>query len=273
MSYQPNKRTAHIVERATEILQSLEYKPSLRYIFYRLFQEGFYSGKGAYSNWGALASRLRKERYSIWRPDSLVDETRTSYREWHGYETTAEWLNGIKAECKLDPWYQRSTYVEAWFEARAMIQQFARYTDRMTLRPMAGQPSISFKAEIASSLEDIREKYGKPINVLYFGDYDLGGIRIFRSVVEDVRDWCRIPFEVYRVGINLEQVKNYGVPENPDKPGQFQWEALEDWQAREIIEGALGDYAGVSTSLETTYTAAFRPYLRKAVESFREDYE
>ena len=68
-------------------------------------------------------------------------------------------------------------------------------------------------------------------------------------------------------------MQKYGVPENPDKPGQYQWEALEDWQAQEIITGALGDYATASTLLENTYTAAFRPYLREAVKGFRDDQE
>jgi hypothetical protein len=33
-----------------------------------------------------------------------------------------------------------------------------------------------------------------------------------------------------------------GIPDNPDKPGEYQWEALPDDAAREMIIGAVGRY-------------------------------
>jgi hypothetical protein len=35
------------------------------------------------------------------------------------------------------------------------------------------------------------------------------------------------------------QAREYGVPEDPDKPGKFQWEALTDAAAAEIIGQAV----------------------------------
>jgi hypothetical protein len=40
-------------------------------------------------------------------------------------------------------------------------------------------------------------------------------------------------------GLTVEQARRYALPENFERPGQWQWEALSDVQAREIIEGAL----------------------------------
>lgn len=43
-------------------------------------------------------------------------------------------------------------------------------------------------------------------------------------------------------GLTVEQARRYGLPENFERPGQWQWEALSDAQAREIIQGALELY-------------------------------
>jgi len=51
-----------------------------------------------------------------------------------------------------------------------------------------------------------------------------------------------VDFEFIRCGLNLDQVNLYNVPENPEKPGDYQWEALSDQAAREIITGSIGQY-------------------------------
>lgn len=40
-------------------------------------------------------------------------------------------------------------------------------------------------------------------------------------------------------GLTVEQTRRYALPENFERPGQWQWEALSDAQAREVIQGAL----------------------------------
>src|SRR5690606_12535114 len=109
-------------------------------------------------------------------------------------------------------------YVELWFEARAMAQQFAYYTEHITLRPMGGHASIAFKWEIAKDLENASEWYGKPIRILYFGDLDPAGGTIMEVVEEDVRKWCGVDFDLIRCGLTMQQVRQYQVPENFEKP-------------------------------------------------------
>ena len=81
-----------------------------------------------------------------------------------------------------------------------------------------------------------------PVIVLYFGDLDEGGEVISEVVERDVNTFCSVPFDFVRCGINEDQVAHYGVPENPDKPGQYQWEALPDAAAREIIHISMEPY-------------------------------
>ena len=115
-----------------------------------------------------------------------------------------------------------------------MTQQFRLYTDGLTLCPFGGQPSIPFKYQIAKYIEQQHEKYQKDVMVLYFGDLDESGLKIFNTGEEDISKWCDAPIEFIRCGLSDEQVRQYQIPENVDHPG-YQWEALTDEQAREII--------------------------------------
>jgi len=78
-------------------------------------------------------------------------------------------------------------------------------------------------------------KYRKPVKVFYFGDCDDKGEQIASSALVDIRAWAGVDFDFERVGLTLAQARGMGVPENPDKPGEFQWEALTDAQASSLI--------------------------------------
>ena len=141
----------------------------------------------------------------------------------------------------MDHWLSQPNYVELWYEARAMTQQFAYYTEHMTLRPTGGDPSIRYKWDTAQALTEAHQRYGKPITILYFGDLDKKGLSIAKTLERDVRKWAKCDFQFIRAGLNLEQVRRYGVPENFEHPGSYQWEALSDDAAREIITAAVGN--------------------------------
>jgi hypothetical protein len=156
-----------------------------------------------------------------------------------------DWLKSISEwgiYCHLDKWYSQSYYVELWYEARAMTDQFKHYTRNITLVPMGGQPSIAYKWELAKNIENAAKRYGVPIVILYFGDLDKAGENISRIVEEEVRKWCSASFDFIRCGLTQEQVDRYGIPENPEKPDEYQWEALPDGAAKEIITSSTGPY-------------------------------
>ena len=104
-----------------------------------------------------------------------------------------------------------------------------------------GQPSIPYKWEIAQYIGERAQYYDKSALVLYFGDLDEAGHTIFEAGRRDITKWCAVPIEFIRGGLTEEQQQRYGVPENLDHPG-YQWEALTDEQAREIIMDALEPY-------------------------------
>jgi hypothetical protein len=258
MSYQPRGRSVAILDRAWEIVAELPYAVTIRFVFYILLQEGLYKKKGDYSSFTGLLSRVRHDFYKGWRPDTFVDDQRSYIDRGNGYESVADWLNSIPARfpCDLSKYHdeRQQYYVELWFEAKGMARQFAYYTKHITLRPMGGQPSIPYKWQAAKELDWAAERYGKPLVVLYFGDLDEGGDHISNAIERDVGEWCEYDFQFIRSGLNMAQVKQYGIPENFDKPGEYQWVALPDHGAKDIIQAAVKPLMGLDhiTELEAT---------------------
>jgi hypothetical protein len=262
MSYEPYGKTRKVLDRAMEHIKSVDYAVSVRWVFYRLLQDGFYTKKADYNNLVSLTSRARKEWYDGWTPETLTDETRRmdvfeddgespdfnldhEVRQIHAgikwYEDQAK--NYVRDfRYKVSPNYHRDWFCVVMFEARAMLEQFRKYTHGLTLCPFGGQPSIEYKWKIAKHIEERCQTYDKPGLVLYFGDCDDAGRLIFEAGREDITAWCEPDLTFIYCGLTENQARSYGIPENLEKPGTFQWEALADHQARQIIENSLAPY-------------------------------
>ena len=152
-----------------------------------------------------------------------------------------------------------------------MHGQFEYYTKdyRVSLQPFRGDCSIPIKWKLAKKLEQIAEKYGKPIEILYFGDYDKKGLQIFNSALKDIRQWCKTDFDVERIGLTIEQAQSMSIPENPNKPGTYQWEALNDEQAGQLIVNAVEKYV-VKPSEELLKHAKTRSECIKIIQTYLE---
>lgn len=243
--YTPQGKQRVILDAAWELLQGVPYRVTARWLFYQLLQAGYYAGKGDYKNkFLQLLSRARHCQYGPWRPDSLEDDRREAIVRGDGFETPGDWLEAIsqRASCQLSHWYGQDYYLEVWFEAAAMKSQFEYYTRNVTLRPFFGMPSIPYKWDIAKSLENASAEYGLPVVVLYFGDLDPAGETIPVTSAADIAGWCDVPFEFVRAGLNPGDEVRYRIPENFEHPGAYQWEALNDATAGEVITSAMAPY-------------------------------
>lgn len=276
-NWKPHKRTLAILDRAIEHINSVPYQVSARWLFYRVWQDGMFRMQGedakakAYANFIQYTSRARHS--GMWPPNLLSDETRdmtlfSSSGNPPDVNLDSMVEDGVKAarsemeyhkqrlehyryesDFNIDPWYLQEYYTVIMFEARAMLQQFATYTRGLTLCPFGGQPSIPYKYEIAKHLEGKALEYGKSVVVLYFGDLDESGEKIYATGQEDITKWCEADIRFIRCGLTRQQVESFGLEENPEKPG-YQWEALNDEQARSIINGALDTYYDVGAASE-----------------------
>jgi hypothetical protein len=252
MEFTPRGKNIEIVEQAMEHIKSVPYRVSLRWLFYRLLQDGLYSTKDDYKlEWVGLASRLRKNFYGEWKPTTLRDDTsgmieRVGFFADQGHLKENPDMVADMINITFDPFYEMDRYTIIGFEARAMVEQFEYYTEGINLLPFGGDAHIEPKWNIAKHLEDAHRWYGKPLQFLYFGDYDNKGEKILAAAMKDIQAWCKYPIDFEWCGLSKEQAEKFNLPPNPDKAGQFQWEALTDPQAKEIISSAMA-HNGVDT--------------------------
>jgi hypothetical protein len=273
MGYNPRSAQADILDAAYALVQSVPYSVTARWLFYGLLQRGFFNHKDDYKiSFLPLLSKARKSFYKEWTPETLADDTRPAVIRGDGWTSEAEWLHDVAlAECVLDKWQDQGNYAEIWFEAKAMRGQFEYYTKHITLRPFGGDVSIPIKWQIAKDLKEKHELYGKPIVILYFGDLDKKGLGIPVSAVKDIRSWLGdVEFTFYRCGLNPGDEITYSIPENPEKPGTYQWEGLSDESARELITGWTDKFVSqdlfkYAEGLEQEITERFQERFRENV--------
>lgn len=231
------KKIDAMLNYAVAKIRSVPYKVSLRWVYYQCIQQGLArKSRSGLSCFAEQISRERKRFRNGWHPDILADSLRETY--FVGHES-------ISIDVSLNTIEFQDYYVQVWFEAQAMYEQFLHYTIdyRISLQPFRGDISIALKWQLAKYLEKIHKEYPeKPIKILYFGDCDKKGSQIPQSALVDIRIWCKAPFDFEFIGLTDTQAKYHNLPENPERPNQYQWESLNDSQAQELILGAVRKY-------------------------------
>jgi len=276
--YKPKRKQAVILDRAMEHIQSVPYAVTARWLFYRLLG-GVYQDKSDYhKKFLPLLSKARKRFYNGWHPTTLADDTREVIPGGGGFDDPTEWLEAVKGQLGFSKakWLNQDYYIEIWFEAKAMRSQFAYYTKEIPLLPFGGDVSIPEKWKAAERLEEAGHRYGLPIVVIYFGDEDEKGFQIEKAALADIRQWCSVDFKEFRGGLNLGDGKRFGLAESIDKPGAYQWEALNDAQAGELITEAVSRYYSKEAladieAEQSEVTGKFREKFQDFIDNWESD--
>ena len=102
--YKPQKEQAIILDRAYDLVESVPYKVSARWLFYLLLQESLFKDKDDYkAKFLPLLSKARKTFYKQWTPDTLADDTRVAVIRGDGWTSESSFLKDIgRASCVLD---------------------------------------------------------------------------------------------------------------------------------------------------------------------------
>jgi hypothetical protein len=247
--YNPHGKTKAVLDAAMAIVSDLPYTPTARYVFYRLLDvPGLHYRKKDYKKFLKTTSKARKRYYGegTWNPTTLADDGRVPIRAPEGYRSVRDWIQSFAdQEPYLDHLKLQDNIVEIWFEAAAMVGQFEHYTvgKRITLRAFKGDPSIPYKYEIATDLGILHDRYpDKKIVILYYGDFDPKGLTIPEDALKDIRAWCTANFDFIRVGINQDQIEPLELPEDPERPGCYQWEGIPDHHASALILDSIAQY-------------------------------
>lgn len=310
-TYTPQAKVAEVLRWALAEVENVPYEVPTRWVFYQVVQHHGL-GKGSYKKFLKWLSRARKGRWEGWSPTSLVDDTRPINLRDGGYSTPAGWFESFRRrQCTLDVASRQDNVLLVLYEAQAMSRQFDHYLGplRVSSAPFKGDASIREKADIAARLRELHDRFpDSGVVVLYFGDLDTKGLEIPRNALRDIYRWyaedgdgsdveelqqvgcldgsagreewrtADLSFRWIRVGLTLEHVRRWDLPDNPERPNTYQWEALADPAASEMITGAVAEFwdADVVSQVEEEEDRAserFQEAIEDVLRGLSEDSE
>jgi hypothetical protein len=202
----PNLKWKPIIERAREIVNSYPERITLRRLFYRLVSEGILDNstkeesERAYSG---LSDHTAKDRRAGLFPPLLdIDTTRTKNS---GFENPKHALTEVYKQYRRDRTEGQQYQIYVGVEKRGLYGDLVKWFDGFGVRLFAlgGFGAEAYEREL---IEEIN-KDGRPAVLIYGGDCDPSGERIYANLVENV------PFDyVELVGVTERQIDDFDLP-------------------------------------------------------------
>jgi hypothetical protein len=146
----------------------------------------------------------------------IADNTRW-VRQAEVYGGILEAVEEWQAQYRRDYWADQSTRVELWVESDSIASFLGKVADEYGV-PMfvcRGQASRSYIHGAAQTAQAI----GKPVEVLYLGDWDPTGLQIDVSMAERYARYGARDLTVERIGVTPEQITAYGLSGGEPKRG------------------------------------------------------
>jgi hypothetical protein len=254
------------------------YKPTLRAIYYRLYSRGLFPNTPSCYN--SLDRATVEARWDGRLPiNCFADNARQVIDDFNEkYETIDEYLqrpidfiiNAPQGYVNSIPrWHNQPNYVEVWIEKDAMagtLSSILRGKD-VRILPNRGFTSLTFLDESANRIKNFM-KLGKQIHILYFGDFDPSGdymdVDLKKRLTRLGLPSYSIDFK--RIAVTTEQIRQYGLPYNPDKTTR---EKIEHDTRKEKFLAKYGElYAVELDALPALIPQDFKNMVIQSVDQF-----
>jgi len=213
-----------VVEASLEIFQQYDTAITLRQLYYRLVSRLLIPN--TVNSYKRLSRIMVKAREDGDVPvNCLEDRSRRVLGKGDvGYGSAEEYLKS-RLETLQDSW--RGFTMPMWedqprnvlisLEKDALSRLVSRIANAYSVRtfPTRGYPSFSYVQEMSRGIT--AKQGGKQTVVLYFGDFDPSGVDIERDLTERLEKYGARDFEVRRVALTMDQIKQYSLPPMPVK--------------------------------------------------------
>lgn len=276
IEWNPNSLSSELLEIANQILDIYSeqgYTLTLRQLYYQFVsrdllpqewadkETGSTNNERSYKNLGNLISKGRLAGFIDW--DLIEDRGRNAKSNTH-WESPQQILQTAANGYYIDHWDGQEYYIEVAVEKDAVsniVEPICRKWD-VTFMANKGYSSQSAMYETSQRfLEHIEN--GRETVIIYLGDHDPSGIDMSRDIEDRMRLFLGLGqqyFDVDRIALNLNQVRQYNPPENPAKItdsraksyisqfGKSSWEldALEPSVLSDVVEQAILNYLNTS---------------------------
>ena len=193
-----------------------DHPQSIRHAFYRLVSDGAVPKTDP--GYRAVVRRCTELRRAGRLPYRwLVDSTRRGYHVSF-FEGAGDLIERFAGLYRVNVWLDADCYVEVWTESRSIagvVEANCRSLG-VSLYPAGGFASLSLAYQAAEGIR--RAADGRPVRIVYVGDYDPAGVLIDRSVMGELRGHLPgLDIEEVRVAITAEQAAE--LPSKPRKAG------------------------------------------------------
>jgi hypothetical protein len=143
--------------------------------------------------------------------------------------------------------------VLVWVEKEALSEIFSKITNPygVTLIVGRGYNSLSIKKELA----DRFKKIGKPIIILYFGDFDPSGEDIYRDLIDSFSFFGTRP-KIEKIALTREQVEEYHLP--------FDFTKKTDARASKFID----KYGDMAVELDALPIQVLQELIKENIEKY-----
>lgn len=252
------RRTKQQIEALDELIVAAlsdDHPQSIRHVFYRMtnprLPEHVEKTEHGYKQVQARITRMRRDGRVPY--GWITDATRRGYHT-ATYADGSDFLRRVAGLYRADLWRNADTYVEVWCESRSIagvIEDDCREL-AVSLYPAGGFSSITLAYQSAEFI-NTQAQNGRPVVILYIGDYDPAGVLIDQSIERELREHLTpgLDLAFHRIGITSEQIVEFDLPTKPRKEG--------DKRARHIQE---------TVEAEAMPASSLRRLLRDSVESY-----
>jgi len=221
-------RSLEYIDIANEIIDDYAsqgiFELSLRQVYYRFVARNVITNDlSSYKALGKLISNARMAGLIDW--DAIKDRGRILNTLPH-WETTGEIVQSAAGQYRVDLWQD-----QVWTEKDAAIAVIDDLCRRYDVPYLAcrGDSSTTTQYEAVQRFRRYRA-LGQQCIVLYSGDHDAAGVPMSATYDRRLNEDFQIRAQVERVALNLDQVRQYGLPANQVKDSQY------DRKAKAYIE-------------------------------------
>lgn len=267
IEWNPTQNSLYLLEAIEEILdeyRGMGYKLTVRQLYYQLVSKDLIpNDQGSAKKIINIVSKGRLAGIIDW--NIIEDRIRVPVENNH-WKTPQDILQVAADQFYMNRWVGQEWYVEVWCEKDAVSNIIAPICKKWDVIFVANRgyssQSAMYKAFIRYATQ--YAEYGKKTILLYLGDHDPSGIDMIRDVQErmdlflytDITDPSFSGLYVEGIALTMNQIEQYGPPENPakttdsryeayqEKFGQSSWEldALDPKTLAELVENSILNY-------------------------------
>jgi hypothetical protein len=203
-----------LIDRANTIIaeyQAQDYKITVRQLFYQFVARGFMHNED--KNYVAIKRMAKNGRQAGELDWSAFEDRSRDFHHWYHDDDPADAIASAANNYQEDLWVDQPYRPVVWVEKDAVVNLFDHVCEKYHVSYLAhrGDNSTTIMHE-AGKLFEAAAKQGKVPIVLLMSDHDPTGIDIERDTAKRLKMFARRPIEVRRIGLTMDQVKQYDPP-------------------------------------------------------------